>query len=218
MNKGDPFNSKIKEILKKDEWFAALQFKKQKLLTKYAQSRMFQKETLSSLIETHSVNLNFSKSVKLGHIARTLEAMSYDNHGNDFNLVWETFERVQKDMSGGLTPGMSLENFVIASQKIDPAMYGLMEMLTSQSFDSERLWSSDGFCGGSALNYFQGLLLQSLYLKSVALRAQGLQMNDGQFKEFSDGVEEIKSKQYSSCSCKFLFIIYRFTVNNLMQG
>ena len=218
MNKGDPFNSKVKEILKKDEWFAALQFKKQKLLTKYAQSRMFQKETLSSLIETHSVNLNLANSVKLGHIASVLDTMSYDNHGNDFNLVWETFERVQKDMSGGLTPGMSLENFVIASQKIDPAMYGLMEMLTSQSFDSERLWSLEGFCGGSVLNYFQGFLLQSLYLKSVALRAQGLQMNDGQFKEFSDGVEEIKSKQYSSCSCKFLFIIYRFTVNNLMQG
>ena len=179
---------------------------------------MLQNKTLSSLKESHSLNLDLAKSVKIGHIASMLETMYFDNHGSDLNLVWETFERVQKDMSGGLTPGMSLENFVIASQKIDPAMYGLMEMLTSQSFDSERLWSSDGFCGGSALNYFQGLLLQSLYLKSVALRAQGLQMNDGQFKEFSDGVEEIKSKQYSSCSCKFLLIIYRFTVNNLMQG
>ena len=218
MNKGVPFNFKVKEILKKDEWFAALQFKKQKLLTKYAQSRMFQKETLSSLIKTHSVNLNFSKSVELGHIASMLDAMSYDNHGNDFNLVWETFERVQKDMSGGLTPGMSLENFVIASQKIDPAMYGLMEMLTSQSFDSERLWSSDGICGGSALDYFQGLLLQSLYLKSVSLRAQGIQIKDIDFKKFMDEVEEIKSKQYSSCSCKLLFIIYRFTVNTLIQG
>ena len=207
----------VKEILKKDEWFAALQFNKQKLLTKYAQSRMFQKETLSSLIETHSVNLNFSKSVKLGHIARTLEAMSYDNHGNDFNLVWETFERVQKDMSSGLTPGMSLENFEIASQKIDPAMYGLMEMLTSKSFNSERLWSPEGYCGGSVLNYFQGLLVQSLYLNSVALKAQGLQINDSDLKKFMDEVEEIKSKQYSSCSCKFLFIIYRFTVNTLIQ-
>jgi hypothetical protein len=213
VNKGDLFNSKFKERLKQDKWFAALQFKKQKLLAKYAQSRMFQKETLSSLIETHSVNQNFAKSVKIGHIASTLEAMSFGNHESDLNLVWEIFERVQKDMSDGLTPGMSLENFVIASQKIDPAMYGLMGMLNAQNFNSERLWSIEGFCGGSAINYFLGFLLQSLYLKSVALRTQGLQMNDGQFKEFSDGVEEIKSKQYSSCSCKFLIIIYRFTVN-----
>ena len=68
MNKGDPFNSKIKEILKKDEWFAALQFKKQKLLAKYAQSRMFQKETLSSVKKTRSVNLDLAKSVKIEHI------------------------------------------------------------------------------------------------------------------------------------------------------
>ena len=213
MDKGDPFNSKIKEILKKDEWFAALQFKKQKLLAKYAQSRMFQKETLSSLIETHSVNQNFAKSVKIGHIASTLEAMSFGNHESDLNLVWEIFERVQKDMSDGLTPGMSLENFVIASQKIDPAMYGIMEMLTSKSVNSERLWSLEEYCSGSAINYFQGLLLQSIYLKSVALRAQGLQINDSNFKEFMDGVKEIKSKQYSSCSCKLFIIIYRFTVN-----
>ena len=217
MDKGDQFNSKLKERLKQEKWFAALQFKKQRLLTKYAQSRMFQKETLSSLRETHSVNLELAKSVKIGHIASMLEAMSFNNHENDIDFVWETFQRIQNDINGGLTPGMSLENFVIASQKIDPAMYGLMEMLTSKSFNSERLWSPEGYCGGSVLNYFQGLLLQSLYLKSVARKAQGLQINDRDFKKFMDEVEEIKSKQYSSCSCKLLFIIYRFTVNTLIQ-
>ena len=213
MDKGDLFNSKLKEILKQDKWFAALQYKKQRLLTKYAQSRMFQKKTLSSLKETHSVNLDLAKSVEIGNIASGLKAMFFDNHKNDLNLVWETFQSVQKDMSGGLTPGMPLENFVISSQKIDPAMYGIMEMLNSQSFNSELLWSLEGFCSGSALNYFQGFLLQSLYLKSVAQRAQGFQVNESDFKKFMDGVEEIKSKQYSSCSCKLVIIIYRFTVN-----
>ena len=213
MDKGDLFNSKLKEILKQNEWFAALQYKKQRLLTKYAQSRMFQKETLSSLKETHSVNLDLAKSVKIEHIATMLEAMSFDNHENDLNFVWETFQNTKKDMSGGLTSGMLLENFVIASQKIDPAMYGIMEMLNSQSSNSERLWSLEGYCSGSALDYFQGFLLQSLYLKSVAQRAQGFQVNESNFKKFMDGVEEIKSKQYSTCSCKLLIIIYRFIVN-----
>ena len=207
MDKGDLFNSKLKEILKQNEWFAALQYKKQRLLTKYAQSRMFQKETLSSLKETHSVNLDLAKSVKIEHIATMLEAMSFDNHENDLNFVWETFQNTKKDMSGGLTSGMLLENFVIASQKIDPAMYGIMEMLNSQSSNSERLWSLEGYCSGSALDYFQGFLLQSLYLKSVAQRAQGFQVNESNFKKFMDGVEEIKSKQYSTCSCKLLIII-----------
>ena len=202
MNKGYLFNSEIKETLKKGEWFAALPFKKQRLLTKYAQSIMFQKEILSSLKETHSVNLDLAKSVKIGNIAITLKSMFFDNHENDLGLVWETFHGVQKDMSGGLTPGAQLENFVIASQKIDSAMYGIMEMLTSQSFNSERLWSLEGFCGGSALNYFQGLLFQSINLKSIAQKAKGLQINDDEFKEFTDGVEKIRSRQYSSCSCK----------------
>ena len=202
MDQGDLLNSKVKKKLKRDKWFGALQFKKQRLLTMYAQARMFQKETLSSLIETHSANQNFAKSVKIGHIASMLEAMFFDNHENDLGLVWETFHGVQKDMSGGLTPGAQLENFVIASQKIDSAMYGIMEMLTSQSFNSERLWSLEGFCGGSALNYFQGLLFQSINLKSIAQKAKGLQINDDEFKEFTDGVEKIRSRQYSSCSCK----------------
>ena len=116
-------------------------------------------------------------------------------------------------MGGGLTPGMPLEHFVIASQKIDSAMYGIIEMLTSQSFNLERLWSLEGFCGGSALNYFQGFLLQSLYLKSMALRAEGIQVHDSEFKEYMDGIQDIKSKQDSSCSCKLLIIIHRFTVN-----
>ena len=68
MDKGDLFNSKLKEILKQNEWFAALQYKKQRLLTKYAQSRMFQKETLSSVKKTRSVNLDLAKSVKIEHI------------------------------------------------------------------------------------------------------------------------------------------------------
>ena len=212
MNIGDLFNSKIKKKLKEDAWFAALQFKKKRLLTRYAQSRMFQKETLGSLIEIHSVNLDLAKSVKVGHIASTLGAMSFGNHENDLNLVWQKFQRVQKDMSGGLTPGMPFDSFLIASQKTDPAMYGIMELLTSKSFNSERLWSLGGFCG-SALNYLQGLLLQSLYLKSVKLRAQGFQINDNDFKKFMAEVEEIKSKQYRSCSCKFIYIIYRFIVN-----
>ena len=217
MNKGDLFNSKFKERLKQDKWFAALQFKKQRLLTRYALSRMLQNEILSSLKESHSFNLDLAKSVKIEHIASMLEAMSFGNHENDLNFVWEAFQSVQKDMSSGLTLGMSLENFEIASQKIDPAMYGIMEMLTSQSINTERLWSLEGYCGGSALNYFQGLLLQSLYLKSVALRVQGIQTNYySHFKEFMDGVEKIKSKQYNSCSCKLLIIIYKFTVNIYM--
>ena len=174
---------------------------------------MFQKETLSSLKETQSVNIDLAKSVKIGHIASVLEAMSFDNHKSDLDLVWETFQGVKKDMSGGLIPGMALENFEIAVQKINPAMHGIMEMLTSKSISSECLWSLEGYCSGSAINYFQGLLLQSIYLKSMALRAQGLQINDSNFKEFMDGVKEIKSKQYSSCSCKLFIIIYRFTVN-----
>ena len=212
-DEGYLFNFKIKKRLKQDTWFAALHFKKQSLLAKYAQSRMFQNETLTSLKENHSVNLDLAKSVQIGHIASALQSMFFDNHEKDLDLVWETFQGVQKDMNGGLTPGMPLENFAIASQKINPAMFGIMEMLTSKSFNSERLWSLEGYCSGSAINYFQGLLLQSIYLKSVALRAQGLQIDDSDFKEFVDGVEEIKSKQYSSCSCKLLIIIYKFTVN-----
>ena len=119
MIKGYLFNSKIKETLKQDEWFAAMPFKKQRLLTKYAQSIMFQKKTLSSLKETHSVNLDLANSAKIGQIASMLKDMNFDNHEYDLDFVWETFQKTEKDMSGGLTTGMLLENFVIASQKID---------------------------------------------------------------------------------------------------
>ena len=213
MDQGDLFNLKFKERLQQDKWFAGLHFKKQRLLAKYAQARLFQKEILSCLKETHSVNLDLEKSVKIGPNASVLEAMFFDNHGNDLNFVWDTFQSVQKDMSDGLTPGPPLENFVIASQKLYPAMYGIMEMLDSKSLNSEDLWSLEGLCGGSTVNYLKGLLLQSIYLKSVALRAQGSQIDDNDFKKFTDGVGKIRSKQYSSCSCKFLIITHRFTVN-----
>ena len=194
--------------MKQDEWFAALQVEKQSLLAKYAQSRMFQEEALSSLRETHTVNQDLFAKTVIGNIANTLEAMFFDNHKNELDFVWERFRRVQKDTNGRLTPGISLQNFVTASQKIKPAMYGIIEMLTAQSFNSERLWSTEGFCDGSALNYFQGFLLLSLYLKSVASRAQGLQINAGQLKEFSDGIQGVKLKHDSSCSCKLLITTY----------
>ena len=55
-DKGDLFQFKIGERLKQDNWFVSLQVRKQSLLTKYAQSRMFQKETLNNLKEIHSMN------------------------------------------------------------------------------------------------------------------------------------------------------------------
>ena len=136
-----------------------------------------------------------------------LENVFYDKHANDLDFVWETFQRVEKDVGGGLTPGIPLDNFVTAYKKIDPAMYGIIKMLTTGNFNSASLWSLEGYCVGSALNYFHGFLLQSLYLKSMAIRVQGFELKEENFKEFIDNIEETKMSHDKSCFGKFINII-----------
>ena len=59
--------SNIKEKLRKSYWFALLDMEKQNLLTRYIQSRMFQKYALSNLEQVHQKNFNLVSTVKQGH-------------------------------------------------------------------------------------------------------------------------------------------------------
>ena len=57
----------IKERLKRDYWFASLDMEKQKLLTRYIQSRMCQKYALNNLEQLHQKTINLVSTIKQDH-------------------------------------------------------------------------------------------------------------------------------------------------------
>ena len=57
----------IEERLKRNYWFASLDMEKQKLLTRYIQSRMCQKYALNNLEQIHQKNINLVSTIKQDH-------------------------------------------------------------------------------------------------------------------------------------------------------
>ena len=66
-SKGIELRSKVKEKLSKNDWFASLDMEKQKLLTRYIQSRMCQKYALNNLEQIHQKNINLVSTIKQDH-------------------------------------------------------------------------------------------------------------------------------------------------------
>ena len=72
----------------------------------------------------------------------------------------------------------------------------------------ESLWNKKGYCGGSAIIYFHGLLLQALYLKSVAKKVKGSELDDNEYDDFMDDVKKINSNYEAKCYSRLLKLLF----------
>ena len=202
-DRGHLFNFKIEERLKLNAWFAALPAKKQKLLSKYTQARLYQLNSLNNLVEAHLVNTDLVSSINLGESTNVFEDKTYADHITDLDFAWDAFQRIKKDKDGGLMPGVLLNDFIASSANIRKAKLGVVEMLTSGStLASGSLWTFKGYCDGPAFTYFQGLLFQSLNLQSMSEQVKGFQLTEADYVEFKHSLEEINHIYESICYSK----------------
>ena len=202
-DRGRLFNFKIEERLKLNAWFAALPAKKQKLLSKYTQARIYQLNSLNNLVDAHLVNTDLVSSINLGESTNLIKDKTYANHITDLDFAWEAFQRIKKDKDGGLMPSVLLNDFIATSANIGKAMLGVVKMLTSGStLASGSLWTFKGYCDGPALTYFQGLLFQSLNLQSMSEQVKGFQLTEADYVEFKHSLEEINHIYESICYSK----------------
>ena len=202
-DRGRLFKFKIEERLKLNAWFVALPAKKQKLLSKYTQARLYQLNSLNNLVEAHLVNTDLVSSINLGESTNQIEDKTYANHITDLDFAWEAFQRIKKDKDGGLMPSVLLNDFIATSANIGKAMLGVVKMLTSGStLASGSLWTFKGYCDGSALTYFQGLLFQSLTLQSMSEQVKGFHLKTVDYMEFKDSLENINRIYESICYSK----------------
>ena len=79
-------------------------------------------------------------------------------------------------------------------------------MITTES--PESLWNQQGYCSGSAIIYFHGLLLQALYLKSVAKKVEGSELDDNEYDDFMDDVKKINSNYEAVCYSRLLKLLF----------
>ena len=202
-DRGRLFKFKIEERLKMNAWFAALPAKKQNILSKYTQARIYQLNSLNNLIEAHLVNTDLVGYINLGETTNQFEDKTYAEHITDLDFAWDAFQRIKKDRDGGLMPGVLLNDFTASSAKIGKAIHGVVKMLTSGStLASGSLWTFKGYCDGPALTYFQGLLFQSLNLQSMSEQVKGFQLKEVDYVEFKDGLEKINRIYESICYSK----------------
>ena len=79
-------------------------------------------------------------------------------------------------------------------------------IITTES--PESLWNKKGYCGGSAITYFHGLLLQALYLKSVAKKVKASELDDNEYDDFMDDVKKINSNFEAVCYSRLLKLLF----------
>ena len=182
-------NQKVKQQLMKSDWFAKLDAEKQDQLSKYAQSRMYQKNALQDLKDLNLItkhNVIAMKSDVINDYRDDLFVLEY---------AWETFDKIQKDEHGGMSPGVLFKEFINTSTKIGPSMTPIIDLLKSGA----SLWAAEGWCESRALDFFNALLQQSLYLRSIAMTMQGYQLNKDEYDKFILNMQEIKVNYRSSC-------------------
>ena len=62
---------------------------------------------------------------------RNLRTKSNMDYIADVDYVWNAFSEIKKDKTGGLTPGVALDEFMRNAKLIDPAMYRIIKMLAT---------------------------------------------------------------------------------------
>lgn len=183
-------NQKVKQQLMKSDWFARLDAEKQDQLSKYAQSRMHQKNALQDLKELNLMMTHSGIAMKSDNVIN-----DYREHFFVLDYAWVTFNKIQKDGHGGMSPGVLFKEFITTSAKMGPSMTLIIDLLKSGA----SLWAGEGWCESEALDFFNALLQQSLYLRSIAKTMQGYQLNKDEYDKFILNMQEIKVNYKSSC-------------------
>ena len=66
---------------------------------------------------------------------RQFRTRSNSDYVAGVDYVWSAFSEIKKDIAGGLTPGVALDEFIRNAEKIDPAMRTIIKMLATSTLE-----------------------------------------------------------------------------------